>query len=82
MTRDEYINFRNNRELPLTLVYDYYKIKTVEKILSFEDFSKAFLVFFDIYKPDFKDFYNYYDIKFEVLSIVDIIKPENPVIFI
>ena len=81
MTREEYLSFRNSNQLPITLAFEYYQYRSGDT-MSLEQFSKFFLQFAELYKPDFQELYHYYDVKFEVVAIIDTLKTGYPVIFV
>lgn len=81
MTREEYLSYRNNNRLPVSLAFDYYKLWSLDKSLTIEQFSPLFIQFAALYKPDFKDLYHYYDVEFEVVAIVNTLEAGYPAIF-
>lgn len=71
MTKEEYIQIRNSNQLPVTLAFEYYQMKSGDIKMQFDQFNDYFISFVNLFNPDFKDLFHYYDTKFELTFLTD-----------
>ena len=62
MKREDYIKIRLSGQVPLELLFEYYLNNVETKLITdFGMFAQAMNMFVNMFSPDFKQFWLYYD---------------------